>query len=46
VTRETIREFCRARLSAHKVPRIIKLIDSIPLDERGKFKRSALDLLQ
>jgi long-chain acyl-CoA synthetase len=46
VTRDTIREFCRARLSAHKVPRIIKLIDSIPLDERGKFKRSALDLLQ
>jgi long-chain acyl-CoA synthetase len=46
VTREGIRDFCRSRLSAHKVPRIIKLIDSIPLDERGKFKRSALDLLQ
>jgi len=46
VTREGIRDFCRTRLSAHKVPRIIKLIDSIPLDERGKFKRSALDLLQ
>jgi long-chain acyl-CoA synthetase len=46
VTREAVRLFCRARLSTHKVPRIIKLIDSIPLDERGKFKRSALDLLQ
>ena len=46
VTREEIRDFCRSRLSTYKVPRIIKLIESIPLDERGKFKRSALDLLQ
>lgn len=42
VTREQVREFCRARLSAHKVPRIIKLIDSIPVDDRGKVRRSAL----
>ena len=42
VTREQIREFCRRHLSAHKVPRIIKLIESIPVDERGKVKRSAL----
>jgi len=42
ITRELVREFCRARLSAHKVPRIIKLIDSIPVDDRGKVKRSAL----
>jgi len=42
VTREQVREFCRARLSAHKVPRIIKLIDAIPVDDRGKVRRSAL----
>ena len=42
VTREQVREFCRARLSLHKVPRIVKLIDAIPVDERGKVKRAAL----
>lgn len=45
VTREHIREFCRARLSLHKVPRIVKLIDSMPVDERGKVKRAALAAL-
>ena len=42
VTREIVREFCRARLSLHKVPRIVKLIDEMPVDERGKIKRAAL----
>ncbi|MFZ2490803.1 MAG: class I adenylate-forming enzyme family protein, partial [Thermoanaerobaculia bacterium] len=42
VTREKVREFCRTRLSLHKVPRIVKLIDAIPVDERGKVRRSAL----
>jgi len=42
VTRDQIREFCRARLSPHKVPRIVKLIDAIPVDDRGKVRRSAL----
>lgn len=42
VTREHVREFCRARLSLHKVPRIVKLIETIPVDERGKVKRAAL----
>jgi long-chain acyl-CoA synthetase len=45
LTREQIREFCRVRLSLHKVPRIVKLIESIPVDERGKVKRAALALL-
>jgi long-chain acyl-CoA synthetase len=45
VTREIVREFCRARLSLHKVPRIVKLIDQMPLDERGKVKRAALAAL-
>jgi long-chain acyl-CoA synthetase len=42
VTREQIRTFCLAHLSPHKVPRIVKLIESIPIDERGKVKRAAL----
>jgi long-chain acyl-CoA synthetase len=42
VTREQIRDFCRQRLSSHKVPRIVKLIEQIPVDERGKVKRAAL----
>jgi long-chain acyl-CoA synthetase len=45
VSREMVREFCRERLSTHKVPRIVKLIESIPVDERGKVRRSALALL-
>ena len=45
ITRDQIREFCRERLSLHKVPRIVKLIESIPVDERGKVKRAALALL-
>ncbi|HEX7831588.1 MAG TPA: class I adenylate-forming enzyme family protein [Thermoanaerobaculia bacterium] len=45
VTREQVREFCRARLSLHKVPRIVKLIDELPVDERGKVKRAALAAL-
>jgi acyl-CoA synthetase (AMP-forming)/AMP-acid ligase II len=45
VTRDSVREFCRARLAPHKVPRIVKLIDAIPVDERGKVRRSALAAL-
>ena len=45
VTREQIRTFCRERLSSHKVPRIVKLIETMPVDERGKFKRAALATL-
>ncbi len=45
VSREMVRAFCSQRLSSHKVPRIVKLIESIPVDERGKVRRSALALL-
>ena len=45
VTRESIRTFCLAHLSPHKVPRIVKLIESVPVDERGKVKRAALAAL-
>lgn len=42
VTAATIREHCAARLSSWKVPRIVKLLDRMPLDERGKLKRDEL----
>ena len=42
VTRELVRDYCRARLSRHKVPRIVKLIERIPTDDRGKVKKAAL----
>jgi malonyl-CoA/methylmalonyl-CoA synthetase len=45
VTREQIRAFCLEHLSPHKVPRIVKLIESIPVDERGKVKRAVLAAL-
>ncbi|MEA2338571.1 MAG: hypothetical protein QOE82_2578 [Thermoanaerobaculia bacterium] len=45
ITREQIRAFCLAHLSPHKVPRIVKLIESIPVDERGKVKRAVLAAL-
>jgi acyl-CoA synthetase (AMP-forming)/AMP-acid ligase II len=45
VTREQIRAWCLEHLSPHKVPRIVKLIESIPVDERGKVKRAALAAL-
>ena len=45
VTREVVRAFCRERLSLHKIPRIVKLIERIPIDERGKIRRSVLATL-
>jgi acyl-CoA synthetase (AMP-forming)/AMP-acid ligase II len=45
VTRDQVRAHCRARLSPHKVPRIVKLIEEIPVDDRGKVKRAALSAL-
>lgn len=45
ITREQVRAFCRERLSLHKVPRIVKLLDAIPVDERGKVRRAALAAL-
>jgi long-chain acyl-CoA synthetase len=45
ITRERVRMHCAAHLSAHKVPRIVKLIEQLPVDERGKVKRAALATL-
>jgi len=42
LTREAVRAFCREHLSSWKVPRVVKLLDTLPLDERGKIKKSLL----
>jgi len=45
VTRDQVRLYCAARISPHKVPRIVKLIEQMPVDERGKITRAALATL-
>jgi long-chain acyl-CoA synthetase len=40
-----IRQFCAARLAAHKLPRLIVWLESIPLTARGKTDRARLEAL-
>jgi long-chain acyl-CoA synthetase len=40
-----LRQFCGARLAPHKIPRSFVLLDRIPLTERGKTDRRALETL-
>jgi long-chain acyl-CoA synthetase len=41
----TVRQFCAARLAAHKIPRTILFLSAIPLTVRGKTDRAALEAL-
>jgi long-chain acyl-CoA synthetase len=45
VTAPAIRQFCGARLAAHKIPRTIVWLEQIPLTERGKTDRPKLAAL-
>ena len=40
--RTQILEFCRAEMSAYKVPKIVHLVDAIPLTPVGKIDKKAL----
>jgi long-chain acyl-CoA synthetase len=40
-----VRAFCAARLPAHKVPRVIRVVEQFPNDARGKLDRRALESL-
>ena len=40
--RARIREFCRAEMAAYKVPKVIHLVDAIPLTAVGKIDKKAL----
>jgi long-chain acyl-CoA synthetase len=45
LTAPVIRSFCALRLAGYKVPRTIIQLDGIPLTERGKTDRAALDAI-
>jgi acyl-CoA synthetase (AMP-forming)/AMP-acid ligase II len=45
ITTLVIRRYCAERLASHKVPRAIVFVERIPLTERGKTDRAALDAL-
>ena len=40
--RENILEFCRAEMTAYKVPKVIHIVDAIPLTAVGKIDKKAL----
>ena len=40
--REDILEFCRAEMTAYKVPKVIHIVDAIPLTAVGKIDKKAL----
>ena len=37
-----ILEFCAARLGAHKVPRVVELVDALPKTAVGKVRKNVL----
>jgi acyl-CoA synthetase (AMP-forming)/AMP-acid ligase II len=43
MTTTEIRQFCAARLSAHKIPRTVVWLERIPLTERGKTDHAKLE---
>ena len=38
-----VRRYCSARLTAFKIPRVVVVLDAIPMTTRGKVDRRALD---
>ena len=38
-----VRRYCSARLTAFKIPRVVVVLDAIPMTARGKVDRRALD---
>jgi acyl-CoA synthetase (AMP-forming)/AMP-acid ligase II len=39
----SVRQFCASRLAAHKIPRTVVVLAEMPLTERGKTDRAALE---
>lgn len=46
LTEEEIEKFARERLSAYKIPRIIKFVDALPKGPSGKILKRAIDVSQ
>jgi O-succinylbenzoic acid--CoA ligase len=42
VTEDDLREFCRARLAAHKVPKAVSFVPALPRNAQGKIVRASL----
>lgn len=42
VTLEEIREYCKGKISRHKIPRFIELTDSYPMTASGKIQKYLL----
>lgn len=42
VSEQDIRDFCAARLSAHKVPGVVEIVDSLPKTAVGKIRKNVL----
>ena len=42
--RDTLRAWCKERLSAYKVPRIIVFVDALPKGSTGKILKRAIDI--
>jgi acyl-CoA synthetase (AMP-forming)/AMP-acid ligase II len=40
-----VRRYCSARLPPHKIPRVLIVADTIPVDARGKTDRRRLEAL-
>lgn len=43
VSTVSVRQFCARRLAPHKIPRVVVVLDRIPLTERGKTDRRRLE---
>jgi acyl-CoA synthetase (AMP-forming)/AMP-acid ligase II len=39
----SVRKFCSSRLAPHKIPRVVLVLDALPVTVRGKLDRRALD---
>jgi fatty-acyl-CoA synthase len=42
ITAEEVLEYCKARISRHKVPKFVRFVESFPLTASGKVKKFEL----
>jgi len=42
LTEDEVREYCMAGISRHKVPKLVRLVESFPLTASGKVKKFEL----
>ena len=42
LTRDELRDWCRARLAPFKLPEVVVFVDALPVNELGKLPRRAV----